>query len=220
MNPKIKQLYLLYKKCIQSDTSFLIMAIKYVYYRTKGKKILAHQKTIIKGLRNITTNGLLNIGIDYKGFMHSRDRTYINIKGKLNVMGRFTIGRGCRFDIQEGATVELGNNSYINPFSKVIISSGLKIGNDCSISWDCQLLDNDFHNIAYDGKISKTDTSATIIIGNNVWIGSGVSIYRGTIIANGCCIAANSSVRGEFLEENVLIAGIPAKVIKKNISWQ
>ncbi len=92
----------------------------------------------------------------------------------------------------------------------------LKIGDNCAISWNCQFLDEDFHEIKYQG---KKETPEEIIIGNKVWIGSNVCVYKGTFIPNGCVIASNSVVKGGFEEENVLIAGNPAKVIKRNISW-
>ena len=84
-------------------------------------------------------------------------------------------------------------------------------------SWDCQFLDDDFHEISYLGKI-PTDNS--IIIGDNVWIGCGVKIYKGTKIASGCVVASNSIVKGVFDIENTLIAGNPAKIIKENIIWK
>ncbi|WP_261156851.1 acyltransferase [Serratia liquefaciens] len=43
---------------------------------------------------------------------------------------------------------------------------------------------------------------------------------KGTNIASGCVVAANSVVSGDFLESNCLIAGSPARVVKRNISWK
>ena len=93
----------------------------------------------------------------------------------------------------------------------------LVIGDNCAISWDCQFLDEDFHNISYSGK-RKVENS--IIIGDNVWIGCGVKIYKGTVIPNGCVIASDSIVKGAFYVENSLIGGNPAKTIKENIEWK
>ena len=106
---------------------------------------------------------------------------------------------------------------YINGNSSLIIQHNLSIGDHCVISWDCQFLDEDFHEICYAGKRA---TGNSIIIGNNVWIGCGVKIYKGTVIRDGCVIAANSSVRGTFQVQNSLIGGNPAKVIKENVSWK
>ena len=155
--------------------------------------------------------------MDYTGFTHGKDITYLNIKGKLEILGKFSIGRGCRFDIGKDAIVQIGNGTYINPLTTVIIMHKLSIGEDCAIAWNCQILDEDFHKIGYEGK--KENASNAITIGDKVWIGSHVSIYKGATIPKGCVVASNSVIREKFEEENVLIMGNPAKIIKRNITW-
>ena len=58
-------------------------------------------------------------------------------------------------------------------------------------------------------------SSIAPIIGNNVYIGPGAVIYGGIEIADNCYIGANAVVNKSFLEQNSVIAGVPAKVIKK-----
>ena len=52
-------------------------------------------------------------------------------------------------------------------------------------------------------------------IGNNVDIGFGSSIIGNVILADNIIIGANSVVTKSFLEEGVVLAGCPAKIIKK-----
>ena len=52
------------------------------------------------------------------------------------------------------------------------------------------------------------------VIGNNVYIGPGAKIYGEIKIADNSVIAANACVNKSMDEEGMLIAGIPAKVIK------
>lgn len=189
----------------------------YQWYQLKFKKhIIAHPRTIISGIRNINTSGTLEIGLMYVGFIHNYDRTHLNIRGKLNLASDYRIARGCRFDIEKNAVVSIGRGGYINSFTKIIIQHGLIIGDNCMISWDCQFLDEDFHHLEYSG---RKVSDPKIILGNNVWVGCGTNLYKGSQIADGCVIAANSVVRGQFLQKNTLIAGNPAKVIKENIHW-
>jgi acetyltransferase-like isoleucine patch superfamily enzyme len=211
---KIKKLY---RMCKLSDASFIYVVLYWIYAKLRKKGILLHHKTILKGFRNIETKGPLWIGIDYIGFTHSKDQAFLNIQGKLRTQGSIIIGRGCRFDIGENAVVEIGRNTAIRPFTDVIIQHGLKIGEQCSISWHCQFLDEDFHEVNYEGK--KEITDKRIIIGDGVWIGNHVSIYKGSVIGSRSVVASNSVVKGRFEEENVIIAGSPAKIIKRNIIW-
>jgi len=218
MKSKIVKIISLYKKVQITESKFYVVFMKQLYYYFFFKKeIIAHQNTTIKGLKNISTNGLLNIGVQYVGFSHSRDITLLNISGKLVLNSGYSIGRGCRFDIAKNAIISFGKGGYTNVNTKFIIMHGLKVGDNCVISWDCQFLDEDFHNVYYDGMKSRPKE---IIIGNNVWIGAGAKIYQGTRVADGSVIAANSVVRGQFLEKNVVIGGNPAKVIKTDVKWE
>lgn len=55
-----------------------------------------------------------------------------------------------------------------------------------------------------------------IVIGKNCWIGAKVTILDGTVIGNGCIVAAGAVVTGVF-PDNSIIGGVPAKIIKTRI---
>lgn len=52
-------------------------------------------------------------------------------------------------------------------------------------------------------------------IGDNVYIGPGARLFGDIEIADNCWIGANAVVTKSFLEPYSVIAGVPAKVIKK-----
>lgn len=211
---KIKRIYFI---CRSNNSNFIIVLLLMLFYKLVfNKNILPHERTIIKGVRNIKSNTFLQIGLGNAQFVHPYDVTYLNIKGSLFFKGNHTIGRGCRFDIAEQGMIIIGSGGYINSNSSFIITHKLIIGNNCVISWNCLFLDNDFHHIHYVNKNEKTNE---INIGNHVWIGCDVKIFKGTVIPNNCVIAAGSIVRGVFTEPDTLISGNPAKVIRRNISW-
>ena len=58
-----------------------------------------------------------------------------------------------------------------------------------------------------------------IVIGSHVWIGSRVSVLKGSVIPDGCVVASSSVVKSIFTEKNALIAGNPAKIVRQNVSW-
>ena len=59
-------------------------------------------------------------------------------------------------------------------------------------------------------KIPELQITKKVIIGNDVWIGSNVTILYGTEIGDGCIIAAGSVVRGK-IKPYSLMSGNPAE---------
>ena len=55
-------------------------------------------------------------------------------------------------------------------------------------------------------------------IGNNVYIGPGAILFGDIQIADNISIGANATVNKSFTEPNVVIAGTPACVVKRNTS--
>ena len=209
----------LYKKYNKStDINVFFIIYRFIFYNIfYNKNILCAKNTVISGIEKIDLLGSLEIGVTPFGILHKNDLTVINIKGKFIInSSHYSIGRGSRIYIGPNAYIKLGEKGHITGFSKMIITHSLEIGDGCTIAWDCQFLDSDHQNIKYKNKKYISDG---IRIGNNVWIGNGVKIYKGTKIPNGCVVASDSVVKGEFIEENTLIAGIPAKIIKRDISW-
>lgn len=82
----------------------------------------------------------------------------------------------------------------------IVINSNARIGNNCRIHIDV--------NIGAVGKSSQAP-----MIGNNVYIGPGAKIFGDIKIGNNSLIGANAVVNKSFEEGNVVIGGVPAKVI-------
>ena len=55
-------------------------------------------------------------------------------------------------------------------------------------------------------------------IGDHVWVGRRTTVLGGTSIGPGSIVGTMSVVKGSF-PNNVIVAGIPARLIKKNRSW-
>ncbi len=53
-----------------------------------------------------------------------------------------------------------------------------------------------------------------IKIGKGTWVAGNCTITAGSLIGNGCLIAANSVVKNE-IPENYMYGGVPGKIIKK-----
>ncbi|MBI1877960.1 MAG: acyltransferase [Chloroflexi bacterium] len=112
--------------------------------------------------------------------------------------------------IGEGA--EIGDRTIIN------VSQRVEIGARCSISWDCDISDTDFHQVILsDGQ--KPPITEPVVIEDDVWIGSHCLILKGVTIGHHSVIAAGSVVRRDVPPYS-LVAGNPARHIGQVSSWQ
>ena len=107
--------------------------------------------------------------------------------------------------------VEVGNNTWIGPFTILDGSGGLRIGSNCSISTGVQIYSHDSVNWAISGGKKKYEYNKTEI-GNNCYIGPNVIISKGVTLGDGCVVGANSFINRPF-PSGSKIAGNPAKVI-------
>lgn len=57
-----------------------------------------------------------------------------------------------------------------------------------------------------------------IKLGNHIWLGKNAMVLHNADIGNGCIVGAGSLVKIKT-NENCVIAGNPAKIIKTNHTW-
>ena len=92
------------------------------------------------------------------------------------------------------------------------------IDEDNMFSYDINMWNTDGHAILDKNGICQ-NYGIDIYIGKHVWIGHGVEILKGTYIQDNSLVGAKSVVTGRFNEGNCAIAGNPAHIIKREITW-
>ncbi|HCH5062470.1 TPA: hypothetical protein NKY06_001472 [Vibrio parahaemolyticus] len=95
----------------------------------------------------------------------------------------------------------------------VSIGEGVMIADYCEI-WNC-----DTHSILDKNTKERLNPSGNIEIGDKVWLGRSVSVYKNAIISKGSVIGAGSHVFKGIYDEHCIYAGTPAVKIKDNIEW-
>ena len=114
----------------------------------------------------------------------------------------------------EGSGISIGERTTIGYHTFLFASAGISIGDDCLIAPFVYIVDSD-HGIEKGLNINRQpNSSASIIIGNDVWIGTGVKILKGVSIADGAIIAAGAILKDNVLE-NEIWGGTPAKKISE-----
>lgn len=182
--------------------------------------ILASLKgKIVFDCGNVKT-GMVKIGFGYVGiFDRYRSRSIIENSGTLVFRGGdINIGHGSKISVSSGGCLSLGRNFSITAESQICAKKLIHIGENVLMSWQCLVMDTDWHSIFLDG--IKANDDIKVSIEDNVWIGCRSTILKGAVIPRGCVIGANSNVVGVFTEKNCIIAGNPARIVKKHITWE
>lgn len=132
---------------------------------------------------------------------------------RLYVDGSFSFMYGADIILFENAQMRLGNGSFINSDCKIRCHKEISVGEGCAISHDFTVMDSDAHFLNNDNHTKP------VHIGDRVWIGTRVTVLSGVHIGDGAVIAAGSVVNRD-VPAGALAAGVPAKVIRKNVDWR
>jgi len=153
------------------------------------------------------------------------------IEGQLPLIdgnGRVVIGDDVRigsrntwtvgYKVSEDAELVIGdrvNIGYHNTFS---VATRLHIGPDTMFAPDVQIYDNPNHPLSPAARLRKEpfalEDAAPVMIGSNVWVGTGALILPGVTIGDGAIIGAMSLVNRD-VPPATLAAGNPARVIRE-----
>ena len=115
-----------------------------------------------------------------------------------------------------GAEIIVRKGSILNGTSIVARSRRIEIGEGTYIAPNCIIMDSDFHDPwPSEGRFTRTgvENDREVIIGKNVWIGTGCIILKGTVIGDNSIIGAGSVVNSN-IPAGCLAAGVPARVVK------
>jgi len=191
--------------------------------------------SFLRGLRFLPTNQKLNmIFVGKKLRLLNKSKIYVgnNVNiGEyvtLSALGRegikindnVSIGSFSQLIISTsynniGSYIVLGKNVGFGEFSYLGGAGGLEIGDDTIIGQYFSAHPEN-HNFKKNDKPIRLQgvTRKGIKIGKNCWIGSKVTILDGVNIGKNSVIASGAVVNKSF-GDNVVIGGVPAKIIKE-----
>lgn len=117
----------------------------------------------------------------------------------------------------------LGEQCRLAGIGRISIGQFCSIGPGCSIRSDNHKLDRistyPFNQVVDGGDGTERDYEPQpVSIGNDVWVGEGVTILPGAHLGDGCVVAARTVVtRGDYPPFSV-IAGMPGRVIRMRMT--
>ncbi len=110
-----------------------------------------------------------------------------------------------------GKNIRLGKNVFINSGCRFQDQGGIIVGDGVLIGHNVVLATLN-HDV--DPQKRSDMFPAPIRIGNNVWIGAQATVLPGITIGDGAIVAAGAVVSRD-VPANVIVGGVPAKIIKK-----
>lgn len=169
-------------------------------YRLLSSGIVHGRPTLYQPLQTagwgvIEFSGSVKIGVFPSPFFFS---TYSYIEAR-NLNARISIGEGTWIN---------------NNFCAIAEHSSITIGKRVLIGTGVEVFDSDFHGISINNRgQSKAVWSKPVAIEDDCFLGSNVRVLKGVTIGRGSIIA-NSSVVVKNIPPGVIAGGNPARVIR------
>ena len=116
--------------------------------------------------------------------------------------------------------ISIGHNTTLWGKTHLAAIEGTKIliGNDCLFSSDLHFRTGDAHSILnMNGE--RINPSKDIIIDDHVWIGTKVTCMKGVHVSKDSIVAATTTLCKNYDTPNVVIGGVPGKIIKTDVNW-
>lgn len=130
-----------------------------------------------------------------------------------------TIGR--RFEVAGASNITMGHDVYLGPGSTLLTTrAAIRLGDYVMSGPNLTIITGDHRidipyrpmmSIAENEKLPENDQD--VIIGNDVWLGSNVTILKGVHIADHCVIAAGAVVTKDVQPEYSVWGGVPARML-------
>lgn len=141
----------------------------------------------------------------------------------INSGAKIIIGSMCqirgRIIVSKNSCLKIGDGTVFNDAALIHVYEGgvITIGRDCLFA-NPRIYNSDMHAIFDRSSGDRINKARDVIISDRVWIATGAIILKGSNIGPDSVVGAGAVVSGK-VPSNSVVAGNPAKIIKKNIVW-
>ena len=134
------------------------------------------------------------VGFKFKTNVSIGNNIRSYVLGSVRVGDNVWLGRELDFTVPKGTEVIIGSNVDVAPYVKFLCGS---------------------HLVGDSFRRAGSGNSKSITIGNGCWIGASSLILGGANISSGTVIAAGAVVIAGEYPKNIMLSGVPAKIIKR-----
>ena len=151
---------------------------------------------------NVTSSVYIELGAS----AGNQRKISVHKRGGVDIVNRLIVGDGLW-------TTNFMSVEFCNGVSDILI------GKECLFAAGIVFRTGDYHTILDVNTGAVLNHNKNICIGNHVWIADACMLLKGAAVADNTIIGARSLVNKPFEQTNVIIAGVPARVVKENVNW-
>lgn len=125
------------------------------------------------------------------------------------------VSRPCSFTVSSGGTLEIGSDCGFSG-TVIVARERVSIANRVLVGANSTIVDTDFHPLAPAARRehpTRGARTAPVVIDDDVFIGMGVVVLKGSHLGRGCVVGAGSVVSGA-IPPGSIVAGNPARVVR------
>lgn len=133
--------------------------------------------------------------------------------GTIEIEARSRLEQGVVLDAW-GGSIKIAEDVFIGPYTVIYGHGGVTIGKDSLIAMHCRILSSN-HTIPDRSRRIRweSDVHLPTTIGEDVWLGAGVTVLGGVTIGNGCVVGAGAVVTKDLPPYSIAV-GVPVKVVR------
>ncbi|MGL2967010.1 acyltransferase [Flavobacterium sp. XGLA_31] len=169
-------------------------------------------------------SGMIGFGQPYEIITQSKRTAELFLEGTFVCRGHIQFGKDFFVYVAKSAVLEMGHMSSLGNSGKIICYYKITLGDYCRIGFESQLIDSTIHQMIDTVSKDKFPMVSAIVLGSFNYFGNRITIMKDTVTPMYCSIASSSLCNKDYtpLGKNILIGGVPAKLLKNNIcrDWE
>ena len=191
-----------------------------------NNKLRARKSKLSIGISMLKGLKIVNCGFDNEviigDFVRIKNSTII-IRGNQNkvIISDFAYLNEIELYMEDSNNeISIGKHTSLCGKAHLATIEGTKItiGEHCLFSSGLHFRTGDSHSIL-DMNGERINPSKDIVIEDHVWIGTKVTCLKGVRVSKDSMVAATTTLCKDYSQKNVIIGGVPGKIIKTNINW-
>ena len=164
--------------------------------------------------------GMIHLG-RWNTILLQRKGFWLQNEGTIIFRGKADIGAGSTIKVGKNALLDIGHNVGNSVGLNIDCRYKIKINGPTRLGWDVIVMDSAMHRTKFLDNTFTSKGYGEIVIGKNNWIATKCIIQAGAKTPDYCILATASLLNKDRSceETHVIMAGCPAKVVKRGV-WR